>query len=158
MKKSGILLFLCAWMVSTSMKPAEELQWMNFDEGYKQAQKKGKIMLVDVYTDWCGWCKRMDRDTYAKSEIIGLINKDYVAIKFNPEINATYTFEGKKYSGDQLAGVLSNNKLGGYPTTIFYHPKLKKTNVVGGYYDANRFKTLLESVRTEFSASTSTKK
>lgn len=150
MKKLTLILFAATFFISTSMKKADELTWMSFDEGYKLAQKKGKIMLVDVYTDWCGWCKRMDRDTYAKSEIISLIKQDYVAIKFNPEINSTYTFDGKKYSGNELAGVLSNNQLSGYPTTIFYYPKAKKTNVVGGYYDANRFKGVLESVKKEF--------
>jgi thioredoxin-related protein len=149
MKKLLIASFF-TFIIATSMKPTDELQWMGFDEGYKLAQKKGKIMLVDVYTDWCGWCKRMDKDTYAKSEIISLINQDYVAIKFNPEINATYTFEGKKYTGEQLAGVLSNYQINGYPTTIFHSPKAKKTNVVGGYYDANRFKVLLQGVSKDF--------
>jgi thioredoxin-related protein len=150
MKKLGLILLTATFFITTSMKKADELKWVGFDEGYKIAQKKGKIMLVDVYTDWCGWCKRMDRDTYAQSEIIGLINQDYVAIKFNPEITATYTFEGKQYNGQQLAGVISNNQIGGYPTTIFHSPKAKKTNVVGGYYDANRFKGVLEQVKKDF--------
>jgi thioredoxin-related protein len=151
MKKIGFILFIAASFITTSFKPAEELKWYNFDEGYKLAQKKNKIMLVDLYTDWCGWCKRMDRDTYAKSEVIGVINQDFVAIKFNPEITGiSYTFEGKKYNGDELAKVISKNELSGYPTTVFYYPKSKKTNVVGGYFEAARFKGILESVKTEF--------
>lgn len=154
MKKIGFILLTLTLFTTTSFKKADELKWMSFDEGYKLAQKKGKIMLVDVYTDWCGWCKRMDRDTYGKSEIISLINEDYVAIKFNPETQGiSYTFEGKKYSGDQLAGVLSQNQLSGYPTTVFYYPKGKKTNVVGGYFDAERFKGVLEGVKSEFKPS-----
>jgi thioredoxin-related protein len=150
MKKLTLILFVATFCISTSMKTADELKWVGFDEGYKLSQKKGKIMLVDVYTDWCGWCKRMDRDTYAQSEIIGLINQDYVAIKFNPEATGTYTFEGKQYNGQQLAAALSQNKLSGYPTTIFYHPKSKKTSVVGGYFDANKFKGVLADVKGEF--------
>lgn len=150
MKKIGFVLLIATFFISTSMKKASELEWKGFDEGYNLAQKKGKIMLVDVYTEWCGWCKRMDKDTYVQSEIIGLINQDYIAVKFNPEINATYTFEGKKYSGNELAKVISNNQIGGYPTTIFYYPKTKKTNVVGGYLDANRFKGVLDGVKKEF--------
>lgn len=152
MKKLGFILFITTCFIATSFKPAEELKWYQFDEGYKIAQKKNKIMLVDLYTDWCGWCKRMDRDTYAKSEIIGLINQDFIAVKFNPEITGvTYTFEGKKYSsGEELARVLSKYQLSGYPTTVFYYPKSKKTNVLGGYYDASKFKGILESVKNEF--------
>jgi thioredoxin-related protein len=155
MKKLGFIFLTLTFLTATSFKNSDELKWMSFDEGYKLAQKKGKIMLVDVYTDWCGWCKRMDRDTYAKADIIGLINEDYVAIKFNPEITGvTYTFEGKKYTGEQLAGVLSQNQLSGYPTTVFYYPKAKKTNVVGGYFDAARFKGVLEGVKNEFKPQT----
>lgn len=152
MKNISLVLLTITLFIGTSMKPADELKWVGFDEGYKIAQKKGKIMLVDVYTDWCGWCKRMDRDTYAKSEVIGLINQDYVAIKFNPELEGTYTFQGKQYNGNELAGVLSNNQLSGYPTTIFHSPKNKKTNVVGGYFDAAKFKGVLEKVKTEMAA------
>lgn len=151
MKKIGLILFAATFFISTSFKKADELKWYNFDEGYKLAQKKGKIMLVDLYTDWCGWCKRMDRDTYAKSEVIGVINEDFIAIKFNPEITGvTYTFEGKTYNGDELAKVISKYQLSGYPTTVFYYPKAKKTNVVGGYFDAVKFKGILESVKNEF--------
>ena len=152
MKHINIVLLTITLLIGSSFKKSDELQWLGFDEGYKLAQKKGKIMLVDVYTDWCGWCKRMDRDTYSQSEVIGLINIDYVAIKFNPEVEGTYTFEGKKYSGNELAGVLSKNQLGGYPTTIFYHPKNKKTTVIGGYKDAKGLKAVLESVKRDFTS------
>ena len=154
MKKIGFILLTVTLFTTTSFKKADELKWRSFDEGYKLAQKKGKIMLVDVYTDWCGWCKRMDKDTYAKSEIISLINEDYIAIKFNPEAAGTYSFEGKQYSGDQLAGVISQHQLSGYPTTVFYYPKTKKTNVVGGYFDATRFKGVLDGVKSEFKPTT----
>lgn len=150
MKKLSFILLVATFCMATSMKTADEVTWMGFDEGYKLAKKSGKIMLVDVYTDWCGWCKRMDRDTYAKPEIAALIKDDYIAIKFNPEVNATYTFEGKTYTGSELAGVLSQNKLSGYPTTIFYYPKDKKTNVMGGYFDASRFQGVLTQVKKDF--------
>jgi uncharacterized protein YyaL (SSP411 family) len=148
------------FIITASFKPAEKtsLNWMNFNEGYTLAKKKNKIMLIDVYTDWCGWCKRMDRDTYEKEEIMAALNKDFVVIKFNPEIpDAVYKYEGKEYNGQQLAGVISNYQLTGYPTTVFIQPKTKKQNVVSGYYDANRFKGLLETIVAEFSSKKSKK-
>ena len=99
---------------NTNPKTESELKWLGFNEGYSLAKKKNKIMLVDVYTDWCGWCKRMDRDTYTKADIIESLNKDFVVIKFNPEVqNMSYEFEGKKYDGQQLAGVISNYQING---------------------------------------------
>ncbi len=148
MKNSKILVALLGlFLITTSFKPSNELKWMGFNDGYALAKKKNKYVLVDVYTDWCGWCKRMDRDTYEKTEIMDLLNKDFVVVKFNPEIpNVIYKFEGKEYNGQQLAAVISKNQLTGYPTTIFMNPKNKKSNVVSGYYNADNFKGLLQSV------------
>jgi len=151
-KLFSISLIAVALLSSSFILPKnEELKWMDFNTGYELAKKKNKIMLVDVYTDWCGWCKVMDRETYAKPEVIKMINADFVAIKFNPEKkDVVYTFEGKQYTGDQLAGVISNNQLTGYPTTIFMYPKGKKMNVVGGYQNETNFKNLLTGIKSEF--------
>lgn len=131
----------------SSFKPANELKWLEFNEGYALAQKTGKIMLVDVYTDWCGWCKRMDRDTYAKEEIIQAINKDFVPIKFNPEItNVQYTYKGKKLDGYGLMAELANNQIRGYPATVFVQTEDSKMELVSGYFDATRFKPVLERI------------
>jgi thioredoxin-related protein len=135
-----------------SFKPVnDEIKWLDFNTGYNLAQKKGKIMIVDVYTDWCGWCKRMDKDAYAKPEISNLVNKDFIPVKFNPEIvGVTYEFEGKKYNGEQLAGVISNYQISGYPTTIFLYPKEKKSEIVVGYKNAEQLKPILEDMKRKY--------
>lgn len=150
MQKMKVILVAVLALVATSMKPSEEIKWMDFNAGYSLAKKKGKIMLVDVYTEWCGWCKRMDRDAYAKPEIAEIVGKDFIAIKFNPEVEGvTYTFEGKNYTGAQLAGVISNNQLSGYPTTIFINPKVKKTEIVVGYKNAEQLRPILEDLKVK---------
>ena len=87
MMKAKILVAVIAFIVITAFKADNaEVKWMDFNEGYALAKKKNKIMLVDVYTEWCGWCKRMDRDAYAKPAISQVLNTDFVSVKFNPEI------------------------------------------------------------------------
>ena len=149
MKKISFVLFLAFITITNSFKPAAEIKWLGFNEGYALAKKNKKIMLIDTYTEWCGWCKRMDRDTYAKSEIAELINKDFVAIKFNPEVNATYTFEGKTYKGTELASVISDNQISGYPTTIFIQPKTVKKKVIVGYKNAEQMQGELSAAIAE---------
>ena len=149
MKKTTFLLAIAFIVISNSFKPAAEIKWLGFNEGYALAKKSKKIMLIDTYTEWCGWCKRMDRDTYAKSEIAELINKDFVAIKFNPEVAASYTFEGKTYGGNQLAGVISDNQINGFPTTIFLQPKTIKKKVVVGYKNPEQMQAELSSAIAE---------
>lgn len=141
-----------AFFVITAFKADNtEVKWMDFNEGYALAKKKNKIMLVDVYTEWCGWCKKMDRDAYAKPAISQVLNTDFISVKFNPEItNVTYSYEGKSYTGEQLAGVISNYQISGYPTTIFIYPKQKKSEVVVGYKNAEQMAPILADMKKKF--------
>jgi uncharacterized protein YyaL (SSP411 family) len=150
MKKLSFALFAVFFILTNSFKSAEEIKWVDFNTGYATAQKKKKIMLVDVYTDWCGWCKVMDRETYAKSEIAAIVNKDFVPIKFNPEVrDQVYTYEGKKYSGMELQGVISNHQIRGYPATMFIDTKTKKSSLISGYKNAKEFTDILNNVKNE---------
>jgi thioredoxin-related protein len=87
MKIRIIAILALSLMVGSSFKAEEGIKWLDFNKGYELAKKKNKIMIVDVYTEWCGWCKRMDKDAYEKPNIINAINEDFIPVKFNPEIN-----------------------------------------------------------------------
>lgn len=132
---------------TTTTKPAaaEGLKWYNWNEGYTLATKKNRILVIDIYTEWCGWCKKMDKDTYSKKSVVDMMNKDFVAVKFNPEIKFdTYDIEGAKYNNSQLFSMLCNNERVGYPTTAFLFPGTKKIYLQSGYQDEANFKKLLE--------------
>jgi thiol:disulfide interchange protein len=88
----------------SSKKPVQTpaLAWFDFESGYEKAAKEGKILLVDAYTDWCGWCKVMDRNTYTNAQIIETLNANFVAVKFNPEKAKTFKFGGKTMNNDEL--------------------------------------------------------
>jgi uncharacterized protein YyaL (SSP411 family) len=151
MKTKILLAVMIAFVVTAFKADNAEVKWLDFNEGYAIAKKKNKIMLVDVYTDWCGWCKKMDRDAYAKPTISAIVNSDFIPVKFNPEItNVTYSFEGKNYTGEQLAGVISNYQISGYPTTIFIYPKQKKSEVVVGYKNADQMAPILAEMKKKF--------
>lgn len=134
---------------SYKAESAEDLKWQNWNTGYPMV-KEGKIGLIDVYTDWCGWCKRMDRDTYAKKAIIEKINKSFVPIKFNPELSGTYYVDSTAYSGPQLYSMLSNNNPSGFPTTYFIIPQgnVMHVRVVPGYQSAENFEGILDKIVT----------
>ncbi|MCX6350452.1 MAG: DUF255 domain-containing protein [Bacteroidetes bacterium] len=143
-------IFFVAFLALTSFAPGGEkeyeLKWYTWNEGYAKAEKQKKIVLVDVYTEWCGWCKRMDKDTYTKKQIIDYINKEFVPVKLNPELDGKYNVDTFKLSGEQLFNTLTNNKNTGYPTIIFIYPKERQITLFPGYQDAEKFKTTLEGV------------
>jgi uncharacterized protein YyaL (SSP411 family) len=128
----------------------DEINWYGWTEGYEKGNNEGKIMLIDAYTDWCGWCKRMDRDTYSNPDVISFINKHFIAIKFNPEIeNVTYDVDGQKVQGGQLYYMLTQGQSHGFPTTYFLLPKQKSMLYDQGYRNSTDFLELLKKVIEE---------
>lgn len=118
----------------SSSNDSAELKWLDWNTGYPLAKKQNKIILVDAYTDWCGWCKKMDRDTYTNSDIIKALNKDFIVIKFNPELeNIVYELDGNKITGRELFGQLTQGKSTGFPTTYFIQPNKKQIQIAAGY-------------------------
>ena len=97
-----------------------ELKWYGFEEGYAKSVKEGKILLVDAYTDWCGWCKVMDKKTYTDPGVIKELNTYFVCVKFNPEIAKEFAFANRKMQAPELLQYLGNGQVTGFPATIFW--------------------------------------
>jgi len=141
------ILLMATFLVFNSF--SQELVWYSWDEGYQKAKDENKIMLVDAYTDWCGWCKVMDSKTYSDDEVISLIEGDFIPIKLNPEKPGTYEFNDTNYSGKNLIVFLSDGSFQGYPTTFFVNPENNEKGVEVGYKDAEAFKLILNKYIAE---------
>jgi thioredoxin-related protein len=126
-----------------------KLTWMDFAEGYTKAKAENKILLVDAYTDWCGWCKVMDRETYTNAEVIAALNQDFVCVKFNPEVEKTHSFGKYNLKSNELLYWLANGQPGGYPTSYFvFHPtKNDERASQAGYLPPDQFLKLLAEVK-----------
>src|SRR2546421_7663785 len=72
------LLLMIAVTVHAGPAP---LRWRDWDSGLKEARDKKLPVLVDVYTDWCGWCKRMERDVYTQPEVRDYLSRKFVTVK-----------------------------------------------------------------------------
>src|SRR5205809_5277045 len=60
----------------------DELKWQDdYDKALAAAKPGKKIVMVDLYTDWCGWCKKLDRDVYANPKVQAKLTKDFVPLK-----------------------------------------------------------------------------
>ncbi|MDE3058993.1 MAG: DUF255 domain-containing protein, partial [Bacteroidota bacterium] len=71
----------------TVMREAKEVKWNSFDSGMQQASNENKKVLIDVYTDWCTWCKKMDSDVYSDASVADYLKKNFVTIRLNAESN-----------------------------------------------------------------------
>lgn len=152
-----ILIIIGVSSFSTSTKlvsNSESLEgfWYSWEDGLKKAKAEDKIILVDVYTTWCGWCVRMDKDTYSKDSIQKLLSDHFVPIKINPEIEATYTIADKTYTGSELIKFLARGKrYEGYPITYFWldpkkENKGKRKYLQQGYLDPTQMSQTLRRI------------
>lgn len=108
------------------------VRWYDFNEGLKVAKEQNKHIMIDVYTDWCGWCKKLDKITYRDKEVVEILEKDYISIKLDPELpNVYYDYAGKQYTGKQLERKF---KIKGYPAIVFMRPDGSVIEVAEGYH------------------------
>jgi thioredoxin-related protein len=124
-------------------RAAGDLRWRAFDAGLEEARAAKRPVLVDVYTDWCGWCKRMDRDVYARADVRDYLARRFVTVKLDAEGTAAARYEGRAHTGTTLA---RRFKVTGYPTTVFLRADGGHLVNVPGYIPPERFLTLLRYV------------
>ena len=117
------------------------IQWHSMQEALVLNAKLPRKFIIDVYTDWCGWCKVMDKSTFTDTSVAHLINKYYYAVKFNAEGNDTIVMQGntfvntnagKRGGTHPLAQSLLNGKMS-YPTTVYLDENLAMLSPVAGY-------------------------
>lgn len=126
------------------------IKWMTWEQAQAAQKVQPRKIVVDVYTDWCGWCKRMDASTFAHPGIIKYVNENYYAVKFNAEQPEPVIFNGKKYNFvaqgrrgyHELAAYLMNNQMS-YPTTVYLDEQLNILSPVPGFMEAPTFEMVL---------------
>lgn len=122
----------------------EAIEWMSLqealDQNYNAKPKDKKKIFIDVYTDWCGWCKVMDKKTFTDAEVIELMNENYLPVKLDAESNKEITYKGQKGTYRDFARSL---RINGYPTTVYMDENLEVKAVRPGYVPANQMVEIL---------------
>jgi uncharacterized protein YyaL (SSP411 family) len=144
-------------LVLSGARGYAQTNFLDWDTAIAQATAEKKIVVIDVYTDWCGWCKRMDKDTYNNEKVSAMLNENFKAVKINPEKPGVYKLAGKEYSSRDLVATLSNNGVRGYPSTLFLVPHANnKAELSVGYKPADAFLTELNNLRVKYGSGPAT--
>jgi thioredoxin-related protein len=126
-----------------------EIHWItSIDELQAKMAKSPKKVYMDVYTDWCGWCKKMDATTFTNPSVIRYMNQNFYCFRFNAERRDTMRFKGKEYyfkpeyKCNTLAAELMNGQMS-YPTTILMMEKFEGPQPIPGYLNVNQIEPIL---------------
>ena len=138
-----LTLLACVLLPAAAAAAPVKVVWRDWDTGLKQARTTSRPVLVDVVTDWCGWCKRMDADVYSRSDVQDYLTRRFVTVRLNAESPSPATYQGKAYNGRSLA---QRFQVSGYPTTIFLRSGGDHLVNVPGYIRADRFLLLLQYI------------
>lgn len=147
MKKLLLIPLLFALFSGNSFSQSE-LKWMSIEEAEAACKKNPRKIFVDVYTDWCGWCKKMDKSTFRDSLVVKYAGEKFYAVKLNAEGRDNIIFRDKVFHfnegmrSHELAVMFLSGEMS-YPSLVFLDEKLQPVQTHGGFADPQQFNTML---------------
>jgi thioredoxin-related protein len=129
------------------------VKWMTFEQAVEKSKTEKRKIFIDVYTDWCGWCKVMDKKTFSDPKVAKILNENFYPVKFDAEQTAEIVFHGTTFknvgSGSkgthQLAAALLNNQLS-YPTVVFLDEEFRMIQPLPGFKEASEFHMIAQFI------------
>jgi len=129
----------------------DRIKWYSFEDAYQLNKKKPKKIFIDVYTDWCGWCRKMDAETFTNPVIIKYMKKNFYCVKLNAERKDTVVIDGVTFVNKNPAGKRSSHQLAiellkgnmYYPSYVFLNEKSQWLTVVPGFQPPKSFEPII---------------
>jgi len=149
-----ITLFMALASIATAQE--KKVQWLSFEQAVKLNEENPKKILVDVYTDWCGWCKKMKKQTFNHPEIAQYINKEFYPVRFDAESEKEVRFKGKTFTRKnntgrkphELAAALLKGRMS-YPSVAYLDGQNRLITAVPGFYSPEDYEPILKYFANE---------
>jgi len=132
------------------------VKWYSMEEAEKLNKQQPRKIMIDVYTDWCGWCKKMDKETFNHPVIARYLNENYYPVKLDAESKEDIVFNGNTYKHvaqgakgyHELAAGILNGEMS-YPSIAYMNEKMELLGVIKGYKTVDVMEPLLNYIAEE---------
>ena len=118
----------------------ESIYWLSWEEAVQLHADQPKKLFIDVYTDWCGYCKKMDKTTFVNAEVVAYLNAHFYAVKLDAEMENDIIFNGNTFkqmkTGPRSVHSLAYSLLEGkmtYPSYVTMDENFSRIAISPGY-------------------------
>ena len=139
-----VKLILSLFLLLISVSASAQIEWMSWEEAIERSKSEPLRLIVDVYTDWCGWCKRMDKTSFRDKAVVRYINENFYAVKLDAEQRESINYDGHEFAYDetvgrrgvhQLAVALLDGRMS-YPSLVYLDAEQKRISISPGFKPA----------------------
>jgi len=157
--KNTVLLMLAMAFISLNAL-AQKINWVSLEEAVDLQKKVPKKIMMDAYTNWCGPCKMLDKNTFQNKDVADYVNEHYYAVKFNAEGNETINFKGQEFSNPTYDPALANRRNSAhelsryfqiqvFPTIVFLDEKANLIFPLKGYKTPSQIELYLKMFKKD---------
>ncbi|WP_369048586.1 thioredoxin family protein [Tenacibaculum sp. UWU-22] len=134
---------------------AQEINWVTLDKALELQKKNPKKIIMDVYTNWCGPCKLLDKNTFHNKDVVAYVNENYYAVKFNAEGNSTIQYKDQSFGNPRYDANKANTRnsshqfssymgIRAYPTIVFMNEQGDFIMPIPGYRTPQQLELFLK--------------
>ena len=152
-----MICFAILGLVAVVEAQSEGVKWMTFQEAVEAQKTEPRKLVVDIYTEWCEWCIKMDQSTFKNRYIADFLNKHFYPVKFDAEFREDIEYQGKIYrfvkNGQrgyhELAVELTRARLS-YPTVVFLDEDMQVIQALRGFQSSLRFEQIMNYFANDY--------
>jgi len=153
------LVLFCTFIVWSSVLSQDKIEWMTMNQALEAQKEVPKKIFMDVYTQWCGPCKLLDKNTFSHKEVIRFINSNYYPVKFNAEGTEEITYQDFTYTNPNYQPERKGRnathffadalRLQGYPSLVFFEENGDLIQALPGYKTPQELEIFLKMIAND---------